>query len=183
MFDNKKILVIASHPDDEILGASAILQRFNPYILILGKGRGDELDNQFDKLPLLHWVKEVEKKIKEVQPEIIFTHYQHDLNIDHRITYRAVITACRPGTSPVKKIYSFEVNTSTELADVPFKPNLFMDIDPEIKWNDLKSKYPKEMRDWPNGRSRDGIISQAQYRGMQSGKYFAEAYQLVREYE
>ena len=41
-------------------------------------------------------VKNIEKEILKIKPEIIFTHYENDLNIDHQIINRAVITATRP---------------------------------------------------------------------------------------
>ncbi len=61
-------------------------------------------DNRFDTVPLLDIVKSVEKVIRELKPETIFTHYEKDLNIDHQITYKAVLTATRPQPgNPVKK--------------------------------------------------------------------------------
>ena len=53
-------------------------------------------DNQMDSIPLLGIVKEVENKISNLQPEIIYTHHIGDLNVDHQITHKAVVTACRP---------------------------------------------------------------------------------------
>ena len=53
-------------------------------------------DNAMDSVPLLEIVKAVEAKISQFQPDIIYTHYAHDLNIDHRITCQAIMTASRP---------------------------------------------------------------------------------------
>ena len=64
--------------------------------------------------PLLDIVKVIENIKDKVKPDIIFTHYEKDLNIDHQITYQAVITATRPlPDETVKEIYSFEVLSST----------------------------------------------------------------------
>ena len=38
----------------------------------------------------------IEKHIKVIRPDTIFTHFESDLNVDHQITSKAVITACRP---------------------------------------------------------------------------------------
>ena len=45
---------------------------------------------------ILEIINYIEKQIKTHKPEIIFTHYENDLNIDHQIIYKAVITATRP---------------------------------------------------------------------------------------
>ena len=67
-------------------------------------------DNRFDTVPLLNIIKIVEKLINRFQPQTVYTHHGGDLNIDHVITNRAVITATRPvGNCPVKEIYAFEV--------------------------------------------------------------------------
>ena len=91
-------------------------------------------DNRFDQVDLLDVVKAVEHKIKEIQPEIIYTHYSGDLNIDHQYTARAVLTATRPiGDYPVKEIYAFETLSSTEWnfdysSQPAFCPNVYVDI-------------------------------------------------------
>ena len=57
-------------------------------------------DNAFDTESLLNIIKIIEKYINKLKPEIIFTHSNSDLNVDHRITNQSVVTACRP-----KRIY------------------------------------------------------------------------------
>ena len=53
-------------------------------------------DNRMDGMELLDVIKIVSKFIEKYQPDTIFTHHHGDLNIDHRITCEAVLTACRP---------------------------------------------------------------------------------------
>ena len=53
-------------------------------------------DNKMDSLPLLDIVRPLEERVRDIQPEVVYTHHHGDLNIDHQITYRAVMTACRP---------------------------------------------------------------------------------------
>ncbi len=169
---NKRILIVAAHPDDEILGCGGTISKLKNEnhieVLFMTNGvsaRGNDKkqilrrkkaclnlfkylslpaptinnfpDNQMDKIPLLKVIKKIEKKIKTYKPDTIITHYSHCLNIDHRITFDAVTTACRPvnGLS-VKKILSFEIPSSSDWAlfkGKNFQPNYFVDISKHIK--------------------------------------------------
>lgn len=221
----KRILVVAAHPDDEVLGcggtiAKLIRKGYQAYTLILGEGvtaRDDArdtgkrrkkieslglqvckankilgvkkvfmpgfADNRFDSLPLLDIVKVVEKIKKEVSPDIIFTHNSDDLNIDHQLTYKAVLTAVRPlAGESVKDIFSFEVLSSTEW-NYPsvFSPDVFFNITETL---DLKLRamraYASELRNFPHPRSLEGIKVNALVRGMQINTKYAEAFKCVR---
>jgi len=221
----KKILIVAAHPDDEVLGcfgtvARLIKKGYEAYTLILGEGKTsrdekrvlennkDEIttlkneiqnanniigikkvfvksfpDNRFDSVDLLDIIKVISKVNEEVKPDIIFTHYEHDLNIDHQITYKAVITATRPmENESVKEIYSFEILSSTEWNyPLSFSPNTFFNIENTI---DLKVQamkaYNSELCIYPHPRSLEGIKLNAKYQGMRVGKNYVEAFKVVR---
>ena len=50
-----------------------------------------------DSVPLLNVVKKRLRKLrKKIKPNIIYTHFSNDLNVDHRIAYQATITSSRP---------------------------------------------------------------------------------------
>jgi LmbE family N-acetylglucosaminyl deacetylase len=142
-------------------------------------------DNQMDSIPLLGIVKEVENKISELQPEIIYTHHIGDLNVDHQITHKAVVTACRPQPSfCVEEIYAFEVLSSTEWSAPgvePFSPNVYIDITDYI---DIKKQvlevYSEEMRQPPHSRSIDNALRLNALRGNSVGVDYAEAFELIR---
>lgn len=140
-------------------------------------------DNRFDSVDLLDIIKVISKVKDEVKPDIIFTHYECDLNIDHQITYKAVITATRPMKDEcVKEIYSFEILSSTEWNyPLSFSPDVFFDINDtwDLKISAMK-EYKSELCNYPHPRSIEGIELNAKYQGMRIGKNYAEAFKSVR---
>jgi LmbE family N-acetylglucosaminyl deacetylase len=140
-------------------------------------------DNRFDTIPLLDIIKTIEKIKNDIRPDIIFTHYKDDLNIDHKITYEAVLTATRPmKNEPVKTIYSFEVPSSTEWKyPLNFSPNVFFDISKTIKEKlNALSVYQSEIKEYPHPRSLKAIKAYAQTWGIKVGFDFVEPFKLVR---
>ncbi len=141
-------------------------------------------DNRFDSVDLIDITKEIELFVDKIQPDIIYTHYENDLNIDHRKTFEAVITACRPcNDNCPKEIYCFEVLSSTEwqLKGKKFMPNVYVDISKEIdKKIQAIEEYKEELREWPHSRSIEGVKTLAKFRGLESGKKYAEGFYLVR---
>ena len=146
----------------------------------------DFTDNQLDTISLLGIVKEIEKIINDFQPNIVYTHYFGDLNIDHQITHKSVITACRPQPDfCVKEIYSFETLSATHwqsssMTDT-FNPNYFVDVSDFIKQK-IKALqcYDNEMRDYPHARSYEAVVSLSSFRGGSVGVNNAEAFVIER---
>jgi len=141
-------------------------------------------DNSLDKVPLIDLVQTIEKVVLDFRPTMVFTHYLHDLNIDHSIVSRATLTATRPypGTF-VKKVMGFEVNSSTEWAfgKPQFSPNYFVNIsDTFPKKIDALLAYTEEIRKAPHPRSVSGISALATYRGSASGFEYSEAFKIYR---
>lgn len=142
-------------------------------------------DNKLDSLPLIDIIQPLENAISRIDPDIIYTHHNGDLNVDHRLAHQAVLTACRPlPNSSVREILTFEVMSSTEWNSpnhLPFLPNLFVDVSQymEKKVASLQA-YALEMRDSPHSRSVEHLKCLAQHRGHCVGVEAAEAFMVMR---
>ncbi|OFX08809.1 MAG: GlcNAc-PI de-N-acetylase [Alphaproteobacteria bacterium RIFOXYD12_FULL_60_8] len=140
-------------------------------------------DNRMDSLCLLDVIKCVEDTMAKVAPDVIYTHHGGDLNIDHRMTHEAVLTAARPlPGSCVKAIYAFETLSSTEWSGKDFRPTRFVDISEHMAAkNAALACYTSEMRPFPHPRSLEAVEALARLRGASSGVTAAEAFEVVRE--
>ena len=233
------ILIIAAHPDDEILGMGGTIanhasQHDSVTIVYMATGitaRRDPLesepeiknipekiqekwqqeikklqqdakksakllkvknvkffdfpDNEMDGIHLLKVVKVIEKEIKSVKPDVIYTNHYSDLNVDHKVVYNATLSACRPSSFPVKEIISFEVLSSTEWSyPYNFNPNYFINIE---KYLEKKIKamelFTSEIRKFPHPRSSENIKHVASRWGTVSGFKAAEAFEIIRRFD
>ena len=144
-------------------------------------------DSQLEKLTMLDLAREIEKVIKVKKPrvpDVVYTHYEYDLSMDHRLTFQATLTAFRPVWDKPITILSFELPSGTDWASQSqaFAPNVFVDIKKyQRKKLDALAEYKTEIREFPHPRSKLSLIVRAQYWGTFVGLEFAEPFKLIRE--
>ena len=222
------ILVLAAHPDDEVLGCGGTIVHLaksqSVHIAIFGEGvtsrygqrehaDPEELqqlrqtaenvgaflgaksvrcfglpDNRFDTVALLDIVKFIEGLIDELQPHTVFTQHGGDLNVDHMLLYRAALTATRPVKGQcVRRLYSYEVNSSSEWSfqrfSPVFRPTTYIDISDTLE-NKIAAMelYESEARAYPHPRSPKALRAVAQRHGTVIGCDAAEAFECIREH-
>jgi len=172
-------------PDDEVAGLAGELRRAAA-IIGATPHQLDLPDNRFDAVDTLDVIHRVEGVKAEVEPDLVFTHHAGDLNVDHRVTANAVLTAFRPlPGEPHRTLLGFETLSSTEW-NVPangttFTPNWFWDASPGLERKvAAMDAYRHELREWPHPRSLEGIRVAARRWGMTVGMDAAEAFMLLR---
>ena len=109
-----------------------------------------------------------------------------DLNVDHRLTFQAVLTATRPlPGAGVKDLYAFEVPSATEWAfqrlEPAFRPSVFEDVSDTIEVKlACMARYTGEARAFPHPRSAEALRATARRWGAVAGMAYAEAFELIR---
>jgi LmbE family N-acetylglucosaminyl deacetylase len=208
---SKKMLVIAPHADDEVLGCAGAIQHYKKegYEIFVNIVSNRILNHTIDKEHIVNTKKcteevakllgiknvsycdlndeqldnrlidiivPLEAVINNVNPNIVFVPNITDTDQDHRSVANACLVACRS----ISTVFSYEIPGPS----IDFQPNYYLDIE---QYFNLKitamEKYSDEWRTYPHPRSPEGIKVVAQYRGIQSGFNYAEAYKLIKHNE
>jgi len=130
----------------------------------------------------------IEKVLKEVNPDIIYTVGEGDVHSDHKIVFETLISTLKSfyRKFKCKKIYVYETLSSTDAAaqlrDKAFLPTTFIDISLFINEKiEAVEIYKTEKQAYPLPRSVSSVKALAKHRGGTIGVEYAEAFMLVRE--
>ncbi|MDO8662367.1 MAG: PIG-L deacetylase family protein [Candidatus Omnitrophota bacterium] len=141
----------------------------------------DLADQRLDTYPFLDLVKHIEKVKGIFSPTLVYTHFFGDLNLDHRLTAQAVLTAFRPRLGTTAAVKLFEVYETTRISNQAgygdFVPDYLLDISPfwELKQKAL-SVYVSESCKYPHFRSVQALRERAAFWGERSGVKYGEAF-------
>tara|TARA_B100000787_G_scaffold163912_1_gene146046 strand:+ start:4290 stop:4937 length:648 start_codon:yes stop_codon:yes gene_type:complete len=123
--------------------------------------------------------------IVKIKPDIVYLPFYGDIHSDHRIIFESFLPFSKSFRfNFIKKILCYEVLSETNLNIgflKSFKPNYFVDITPYLI-NKIKIMgiYKSEIKKHPFPRSKISITAQAQLRGSQINRKYAEAFEVIK---
>ena len=144
---------------------------------------GNFPDNAMDSVPLLDLCKFIEENV-DYTPDIIFTHFIGDLNVDHQLVTKATLTAFRPQHGNKTKIYSYHVPSSTDYNPLShFDGNSYFELSKKNVSAKLEALwyYDEEMREYPHTRSYKNIDNLMRVWGSEVGLLYCEKFKLIKE--
>ena len=196
-------LFIAPHADDEILGCGATISKLKRdeediHLIICSQRKQDlviyqEVYDQFtsynllpfedEKLNSYYLLKSIEKIYNKLKPKTIYIPNKDDFNLDHKEVYKACEVVLRrfQKHQPMKILMYETPSSTTQSFNNNFKCNYYEEIDEidlKYKVNTFK-KYKNELRQYPNPRSTEGILTYAKFRGMECNSLYAEGFNLI----
>tara|TARA_R100000278_G_scaffold115437_1_gene94326 strand:- start:539 stop:1168 length:630 start_codon:yes stop_codon:yes gene_type:complete len=200
-----KILIIAPHADDEVLGVggttSKMLSNGHDVHLIVCSKRANDikeykeamnhftssiwLDFEDEKLNLIknRLLKVVEKIYNGIRPDIVFIPNKDDFNLDHKTVYEVCEIVCRRYQKyPPEMVLMYEIPSSTTQSfNNNFKCNYYVSLTEEdIKFKaETFLKYKNEIREFPNPRNSEGVHLYSRFRGMECNSQYAEGFNLI----
>ena len=129
-------------------------------------------------------VRELRDILQSLRPDTVYCVSGRDAHDDHQALFAGAAAALKPFRSAVRRFLVYETLSSTDVAapDIPFSPNVFVDIGSVIEKKLLIfGMYGTEIGSPPFPRSAETLRALARVRGAASGVEYAEAFQLIRE--
>lgn len=217
---NKTVLVIAAHPDDEVIGAGGTIAKHalagdQVSVAIVTEGasvqfpsdpskarlkseqahraakilgvkqvfEGNFPDQKLDQFPVLEIVRFLERVVRELKPQFVYTHHFAELNQDHRACHEATLIATRPfSVASLERLLCFSVDTLSLLGKQSIVHDVYNDITDTLeKKLEALSVYETEVRPYPHPRSSEALRLIAGRNGALVGLKAAEVFQSILE--
>ena len=162
-------------------------QRANRILGVKQVHFGDLPDMRLDTVPHVEVNQLIEETVDAVAPDVVYTHFYGDVNLDHQMVYRSTLVAVRPVQGQtVRELYCYRVPSSTEwnpqLSHTAFLPNVMVDItDYAARKEAALLAYQTEARAYPHPRSAQYVRETDRVCGLQWGIGSSEAFMLLRK--
>ena len=203
------IMVMAPHPDDEIIGVGGLVSRAlraeSQVSLVIGSWRDEgrlqeAIDagallgeanviglyrEPVDQMPERALVARIEDLLNEHRPSL-FLIPENAVHPEHRAWFRAAVAATRPsgGTGRWRPQHVWCWESPADQWGGPIHATTFVEIaaaDLEAKLSALQA-HRSQARSAPSERSPQAIVALASLRGAQCGASYAEAFRVLRDF-
>ena len=200
-----RVLVFGAHPDDLEIGMGGTIAKHvdvgDEVVMIVGtvpsqterrkeearQGAailGGELrfleidSDEFEYNRAL--VGKIDRLLAEIEPDLIYTHWDQDSHQDHNNLSRGVISATRKNRC---SLLMYEQTIPGGIVPGGFRPQSFVDISDQID-RKIQSIRAHDSQHEINGDLwLQGVRGRASYRGFQINAAYAEAFQVIKEIE
>ncbi|MFO7523825.1 MAG: PIG-L deacetylase family protein [Ignavibacteriaceae bacterium] len=148
---------------------------------------GNLPDMRLDSIDHIEINKVIEEAVNDINPQVVYTHFYGDVNLDHQRVYEATLVACRPiPNQVVKEIFCYRVPSSTEWAPQNetsfFRANVINCIENfEKQKSEAIEAYKTEIREYPHPRSVRAVKALDLALGLKYGIGPAEEFILLRK--
>lgn len=200
-----KVLVFGAHPDDLEIGMGGTIAKHvavgDEVIMVVGtvpsqaERRKEEarvgakilggdlrfLEIESDEFEYnRRLVGQIDALLKEIDPELIYTHWDQDSHQDHNNLSRGVMSATRKNRCSV---LMYEQTIPGGIVPGGFKAQSFVDVSAYIDQK-IESIRAHESQHELNGDLwLQGVRGRASYRGFQINVAYAEAFEVIKEIE
>ncbi len=199
------VLVFGAHPDDLEIGMGGTIAKHvdvgDEVVMVVGtvpsqaQRRKDEarsgakilggdlrfLEIESDEFEYnRRLVGQIDALLKEIDPELIYTHWDQDSHQDHNNLSRGVMSATRKNRCSV---LMYEQTIPGGIVPGGFKAQSFVDVSDFID-RKIESIRAHESQHELNGDLwLQGVRGRASYRGFQINVAYAEAFEVIKEIE
>ena len=139
----------------------------------------DPYDFKFNR----EYVKIFDEKIKKIEPDVIFSCWEHDTHQDHKTLANIIFSVSRKNNI---SLYMYEAMLPGGINTNAFNPQLFIDISKFMKTkiksiNCYKSVFHRKKNNYSN--FMESIAARAKFRGEMIGVKYAECFVVVKKME